>query len=81
MLMGNREQEKREEKLGAAVMGIAWFLYAVKIIAVVSLLALIVLWIVHKPLWIAPIVGVAAYILYRFVWRLFWKFIRWSQGK
>ena len=75
------EQDKKYEKLGSAVMGIAWILYAVKIVAVVSFVALVVLWIIHKPLWIAPLIGIGAYVMYRIIWRLFWKFIRWSQKK
>ena len=60
-------------------MGILWFFVALKRIAVVTVIALPILWLLHKPLWIAPIIGVAVYIIWRIVWGLFWKFIHWSQ--
>ena len=74
-----KRQEKREEKLGGAVMGILWIFVALKRIAIVTVIALPILWLIHKPLWIAPIIGVAAYLIWRLLWRLFWKFIHWSQ--
>ena len=72
------DNSKNEERLGRAVFGIAWFFFAFKFIAVVSLIALAVCWIAGKPLWIAPIAAVVLFILYRAVWRLFFRFIRWS---
>ncbi|MCR4793259.1 MAG: hypothetical protein K5871_10945 [Lachnospiraceae bacterium] len=74
-----REQDKRYEKLGSAVMGAAWIFFALKFIAVVSLVSLVVLWILHKPLWITPVIGVIVFTLYRLVWRLIFRFIRWAQ--
>ena len=73
------EQEKREERLGGALVGILWIITALYRIAIVTVIALPVMWLIGKPLWIAPIIGVVAYILWRMVWRLFWKFIHWSQ--
>jgi hypothetical protein len=73
-----KRQEKTEENLGKAVMGIAWIFFAIKFIVIASVLALPVVWLLHKPLWIAPIVGVVLYILWRVVWRAFWRFVTWS---
>ena len=71
-------QEKSEEKLGKAVMGIAWIFFAIKFIVIASVVALPILWLLHKPLWIAPIAGVILYILWRIIWGLFWRFVTWS---
>ncbi len=75
----DKEQEKREERLGGALMYILWIVTALYRIAIVTVIALPVMWLIGKPLWIAPIIGVVAYILWRIVWRAFWKFIHWSQ--
>ena len=72
------EQDEKYEKLGHAVMGIAWFFYALKFIAAVSIVALVVLLLIDKPLWIAPIVGVLVFTVYRIIWRLFFRFVRWA---
>ncbi|MBQ3852940.1 MAG: hypothetical protein II760_06130 [Lachnospiraceae bacterium] len=74
-----KRQEKSEEKLGGAVMGILWIFVAVRRIAIVTVIALPILWLLHKPLWIAPVIGVVVYIIWRIIWRAFWKFIHWSQ--
>ena len=74
-----KRQEKSEEKLGGAVMGILWIFVAVRRIAIVTVIALPILWLLHKPLWIAPVIGVVVYIIWRIIWRTFWKFIHWSQ--
>ena len=75
----DRAQEKREERLGGALMKILWVLTALKWILIVTAIAFLFLLLIDKPLWIAPIVGVVFYILWRICWRLFWKFIHWSQ--
>ena len=75
------EQDEKYEKLGSAVMGIAWLFYALKFIVSVSVIALFILLIMQKPLWIAPIVGVIVFTVYRIIWRLFFHFVRWSNKK
>ena len=77
----NRVQDNKDTKLGAFVMGIIWILYALKWIALGTIVALPVLWFMHKPLWIAPITGLILYVIVRIFWRLFWKFVRWSQDR
>ena len=74
-----KRQEKSEETLGGAVMVILWIFVAVRRIAIVTVIALPILWLLHKPLWIAPVIGVVVYIIWRIIWRTFWKFIHWSQ--
>lgn len=58
---GNRDNEK----LGRAIFSITYWIRALEIIAGASLVALIVLLIIGKPLWIAPIVGVGVFIIRR----------------
>ena len=76
-----RGQDNKDTKLGAFVMCIIWILYALKWVALGTVIALPVLWLIHKPLWIAPIIGLILYIIVRIIWRLFWKFVRWSQDR
>lgn len=76
-----RVQDSKDTKLGAFVMCILWILYALKWVAIGTVAALPVLWFMHKPLWIAPIIGLILYIIIRIIWKLFWKLIRWSQDR
>ena len=76
-----RVQDNKDTKLGAFVMFIIWILYALKWVALGTVIALPVLWLIHKPLWIAPIIGLILYVIVRIIWRLFWKFVRWSQDR
>lgn len=76
-----RIQDNKDTKLGAFVMSIIWILYALKWVALGTVIALPVLWLIHKPLWIAPIIGLILYVIVRIIWRLFWKFVRWSQDR
>ena len=38
----------------------------------------IVLYLINKPLWLAPVVAIILFVIYRLVWRLFWRFIEWA---
>ena len=60
-------EEERDEKLGRAILSVSQIIYAIGFIAVVSVIALVILLIIGKPLWIAPVVGVVVYLLYRLV--------------
>ena len=71
-------EDERDEKLGRAIVGLTWLAFAAKFIIIVSLIALVVLYFIGRPLWIAPVIGVGAFIVYRLIWGLFWKFIEWS---
>ncbi|MCR5356590.1 MAG: hypothetical protein K6E63_04220 [Lachnospiraceae bacterium] len=69
------KQEEREEKLGQAVMGISWILFALRFIVVTGLLALAGLYVLKKPLWLAPVIAIAAFVAYRLIYSLIWKLI------
>lgn len=72
-------EDKRDEQLGRAITGIAWIFFAVKFIAVVTLIALAVLWFLGKPLWLAPVIAAGVFIVYRLGLRLVGLFIGWSS--
>ena len=76
--MASNEQE-RNEKLGQAVVGISWFIFATKFIVITTVIALIVLYFIGKPLWIAPIIAVGAFAVYRLFLRLIWKLVEWAS--
>ena len=60
-------EDERDEKLGKAILSVSQIIYAIGFIAVVSVIALVILLIIGKPLWIAPVIGVVVYVLYRLV--------------
>ena len=60
-------EEERDEKLGKAILSVSQIIYAIGFIAVVSVIALVILLIIGKPLWIALVIGVVVYLLYRLV--------------
>ena len=72
--MAYNEQE-RNEKLGQAVVGISWFIFAAKFIVITAAITLVVLYLIGKPLWLAPIIAIGAFALYRLGLRLIWKLI------
>ena len=74
--MASNEQ-KRNEKLGQAVVGISWFVFAAKFIVITTVIALAALYFLGKPLWIAPIIAVGAFAVYRLILRLIWKLVEW----
>ncbi len=71
-------ENDRNEKMGRAVSGIAWILFAAKFIIITTVIALVILYLIGKPLWIAPVAGIAVFAAYRLLWGLIWKFINWS---
>ena len=76
--MASNEQE-RNEKLGQAVVGISWFVFAAKFIVITTVIALAALYFLGKPLWIAPIIAVGAFAVYRLFLRLTWKLVDWAS--
>lgn len=72
------DEDKRYEKLGRAAVGFTWFLFAAKFLIVTTLIALVILYLLGRPLWIAPIAAVIIFTVYRLFWRLIWKIIEWS---
>ena len=72
------DERERNEKLGQAVVGISWFIFAAKFLVITTLIALIILYFLGKPLWIAPIIAVGAFAVYRLFLRLIWKLVDWA---
>lgn len=79
----DKNDDKKYERTGKAVFGIAYFLFALKYTAVFSLVALAILWFCGKPLWLSPVFGIAAFLIYRFFRRLILtliiRFARWAD--
>ena len=71
MRISDTEQNSREEKLGRFIYNITYWIYAIRFICLASLPALILLYFMHKPLWLSPIIGFAVF----FLWRSFRRFI------
>ena len=60
-------EDERDERLGRAILSVSQIIYAIGFIVVVSVIALVILLIIGKPLWIAPVIGVVVYLLYRLI--------------
>ena len=76
--MGLMDNNDRDEKLGRAIVGVTWLIFAAKFLLIVTAIALIVLYFMGKPLWLAPIIAVGIFAVYRLIWRLIWLFIGWA---
>ena len=68
-------QDKRDEKIGRAIVTLSWWIFAAKFLVVTTIIAGVVIFFLEKPLWIAPIVAIILFIIYRLIWRLIWQFI------
>lgn len=66
----NTPTDKKYETIGRKIWRISYLWYALRFIAVISLIALAVLYFVNKPLWLAPIIGIAVFLVYRSVYRM-----------
>ena len=73
--------DHKDEKIGRAIVNLRWLIFAAKCISTVTVVSLVVLFFLEKPLWIAPVIGVGAYIVYRVIWRLICRLIGWSAGQ
>ena len=74
----NDNQNDREENIGRAIGWVSWIFFAIKFLVVTTLIALVILYFIKKPLWIAPLISIGAFIIYRLILRLVYKFIEWS---
>ena len=72
-------EDQKNEKIGRAIVNLTWLWFAIKFVVIVSVIAGIVLYLINKPLWIAPLIGIGAFIFYRLIWRLIWLFIGWAS--
>ncbi len=80
MANNQSEQDKKYIKMGAAIAGITWILYAVKFIVTVTIISGIILFILHKPLWLAPVIAVALFTVYRLICRILILIGRWATN-
>ena len=72
--------DKKYEKIGRTITSITYWIFALKIIAAVSIIAAVVLFVLGKPLYFAPLIGIGVFLIYRFFWRLiFWLFYKLSK--
>ena len=72
-------EDQKNEKIGRTIVNLAWIWFAFKFIVIVSAIAGIVFYFMNKPLWIAPVIGIGVFIIYRLIWRLIWLFIGWAS--
>ena len=72
------DQDERDEKLGRAILTIGWWIFAAKFLVVATVIAGIVMYFLGKPLWIAPLIAIGLFIVYRIILRLVWVFIEWA---
>ena len=72
------DQDKRDEKLGRAILTLRWWIFAAEFLVIATVVAGIVIYFLGKPLWIAPLIAIGLFIIYRLIWRLIWVFIGWA---
>ena len=72
------EDKNRDESLGKAIVGVSWIFLALKFIVIISLILIVVLHFVGWPLWLAPIIAVGLFGLYKLILLLVGKFVEWS---
>ena len=71
-------QDERDEKLGRAILTLNWWIFAAKFLVIVTVIAGIMIYFLGKPLWIAPLIAIGLFIIYRLIWRLIWVIIGWA---
>ncbi|MCR5688497.1 MAG: hypothetical protein K6G58_10810 [Lachnospiraceae bacterium] len=71
-------EDRREEKIGRAIVTVSWLVFALVFIAIATVIAGVVMYFLGKPLWIAPLIAVGIFIVYRLILRLIWLFIEWA---
>ena len=69
-----RKKKKKYEAIGNTVFSVAYLLFALRFILIASAAALGILFLLDKPLWLAPAFGIAAFLLYRAFYRLILRF-------
>ena len=75
-------EDEKYEKIGKTIFSITYFVFALRMTVFFSAAALIILLIIGKPLWIAPIAGVIAFLIYRAARRLILRiFLRLGRGE
>ena len=69
-----RSEDEKYEAIGKTVFHLSYIFFALKFILAVSAAALAVLLLLGKPLWFAPLIGIAVFLLYRACYRAFLLF-------
>lgn len=69
-----RTQDEKYEALGKTIFSLTYLFFALRFILIASGIALAVLYLFHKPLWIAPLAGIGAFLVYRAFYRLLLRF-------
>ncbi len=70
--------EPIEEKAVGFALNVFWYIFLLKYFAIPTAVLAVILHFLDKPVWIAFVVGAGAYVFYRFVLRLVWRFIAWA---
>lgn len=65
-----KDEDKKYETIGRTICSISYLVYALKIVALISVIALVVLYFLHKPLWLAPVIGFVMFWIYRSIRRM-----------
>lgn len=77
--------DRKNEIIGKTVFSLTYLWFALKFTAVACVLFLILLYFIDWPLWLAPILAIASFLLFRlfrrFVWTALLKFVRWANRK
>ena len=71
-------QGDREEKLGRAILTLGWWIFAAKFLIIATVISGVAIRFLGKPLWIAPLIAIGAFIIWRLIWRIIWVFIDWA---
>ena len=72
-------EDQKYEKIGRGIVTFTWFVFAAKFILIATIICAIICYFISKPLWLAPIIGIGVFIIYRLIWRLIWVFIGWAS--
>ena len=73
-------EDRKNEKIGRTILTLSWWLFAAKFLIIVSVITAIVLYFLGKPLWLAPVIAIGIFLIYRCIWRLIWLFIDWAAN-
>ena len=73
--MGSSKEDQQYETIGRTICTIHYLFFALKFIAVASGIALVILFFLRKPLWLAPVIGIVIFWIYRSVRRMIFSAI------
>ena len=73
-------EDRKNEKIGRTILTLSWWLFAAKFLIIVTVITAIVLYFLGKPLWLAPVIAIGIFFIYRCIWRLILLFIDWAAN-